>query len=359
MAGAGGTWAGSRRSAVFSNNLLEEAPIMSSFDFLGLRRLFAVPEGARRRVAHARSLVVESLESRLALSALIQVKLETTDTSGNPISSIAPGGDFVLRATVQDLRPDPTGVFAAYFDVTYDPSLVSVDGAIAYGAHYPNGHDQNISTPGLLDEVGAFDSITPLGGGQLELFTLPFHADAAGTVVFAGDPADLFPDHFSLIFDSNDPVPVDQIEIVNATLVVEDNTPQQVSVDIKQGSINLNENGVIPLVLFGSSSFDVTQVDRSSLRFAGAAPDKVSLADVNGDGHKDLVLKFRLQDTNLLDAYRDLVLADRADGQLDSNHQTATVSLTGQLLNGQQFAGQDTVDLFLAGSNLRKFLNTL
>jgi hypothetical protein len=53
------------------------------------------------------------------------------------------------------------------------------------------------------------------------------------------------------------------------------------------------------------------------------------------------------------------VQADLADGKLSSNHQTATVSLTGQTLSGQQFAGQDTVDLFLAGSNLRDFLATL
>src|SRR5262245_535726 len=95
-------------------SLPARATIMSFHDFLGGIRLFAAPQATHRRVSRARLLVVESLESRLALSALIQVKLETTDTSGNPISSIAPGGDFVLRATVQDVRPDPQGVFAAY-----------------------------------------------------------------------------------------------------------------------------------------------------------------------------------------------------------------------------------------------------
>src|SRR5262245_60925722 len=94
-----------------------------------------------------RTLLAEPLETRIAL-ATVQYKLETTDLLGNPIASVVPGGDFLLRAFVQDLRPlgATRGVFAAYTDVTYDATKASVNGGISYGASYPNGQSGDTST---------------------------------------------------------------------------------------------------------------------------------------------------------------------------------------------------------------------
>src|SRR5204862_3236069 len=101
-----------------------------------------------------------------------QGPLPTPDMSAAAITSIPPGGDFKLQATVSDLRvypdgfepfypPDaPTGTYASYNDVTYDPSLVAVDGPISYGSLFPNGRTPDavvFSTPGTLNEIGAFD----------------------------------------------------------------------------------------------------------------------------------------------------------------------------------------------------------
>src|SRR5436190_1163398 len=116
------------------------------------------PVGSRQRIANHReqSLRLEPLEQRCVLACAdapcwLQVTLTTTDLAGVPIASIEPGGDFKLQATVSDLRvypdgfiPDypptaPTGTFAAYDDVTYDPSLISVDGPISYGPLFDNG----------------------------------------------------------------------------------------------------------------------------------------------------------------------------------------------------------------------------
>ena len=47
------------------------------------------------------------------------------------------------------------------------------------------------------------------------------------------------------------------------------------------------------------------------------------------------------------------------DGILDSNHQTAAVSLTGETAADEYFQGFDDMDLFLSGRNLRDLLEDL
>ena len=86
----------------------------------------------------------------------------------------------------------------------------------------------------------------------------------------------------------------------------------EVDIDIKPGSfpnsINLKSKGVIPVAILGSAIFDVTDVDVTTLVFAGASPahdlnDPLvyadHLQDVNGDGFMDLVCHFRTQDTDI------------------------------------------------------------
>jgi hypothetical protein len=84
--------------------------------------------------------------------------------------------------------------------------------------------------------------------------------------------------------------------------------PLEVLIDIKPGgfpnSINPSSNGVIPVAILSSSTFNApSQVDKTSLTF-GRTGDETSLAgcssngeDVNGDGHLDLVCYFTTQAT--------------------------------------------------------------
>lgn len=114
-----------------------------------------------------------------------------------------------------------------------------------------------------------------------------------------------------------------------------------VNIDIKPGSdpnsINLKSNGVIPVAILGSSDYDVSDIDVSSLAFgpggASAAHDG-HLEDVNDDGLTDLVVHFPTQDTGL------------SDGDTEA-------TLTGQTNGGQDLEGSDSVRI-APGSNKGK-----
>ncbi|HLF89410.1 MAG TPA: hypothetical protein VI451_10715, partial [Anaerolineales bacterium] len=94
---------------------------------------------------------------------------------------------------------------------------------------------------------------------------------------------------------------------VSATQKVTVN-PFPVDIDIKPfsdpNSINLNNNGTIPVAILSTADFDATsQVDKTSLTF-GKTGDEYSLAfctmsneDVNGDGLLDIVCHFNTLDT--------------------------------------------------------------
>ena len=78
-------------------------------------------------------------------------------------------------------------------------------------------------------------------------------------------------------------------------------------VDIKPGSdpnsINVFSNGVIPVAILSSDTFDATTVDVTTLTFgpAGASPIHRNghIEDVDGDGLDDFVSHYRTQETGI------------------------------------------------------------
>jgi hypothetical protein len=105
-----------------------------------------------------------------------------------------------------------------------------------------------------------------------------------------------------------------------------------VTIDIKSGSfpnsINPKSNGVIPVAILTTNTFDATTVDPLSIKFgpngATEAQGRGHNEDVDGDGDLDLVLHFRTQETGI------------QCGDTSS-------SVTGQTFDGQGIEGSDSI----------------
>lgn len=107
------------------------------------------------------------------------------------------------------------------------------------------------------------------------------------------------------------------------------------SIDIKPGSnpncFNLNGQGLLPVAILGTASFDVGAVDAGSLlldglriRVRGNRGPSCSFEDVNADGRNDLVCHF---------------VDDPAYWQGGG----AVAKLTGKLVNGTPIEGSDSI----------------
>jgi hypothetical protein len=159
---------------------------------------------------------------------LVGFEFLTYSTNGALIESIDVGQEFELRAFVKDRRPGGSaqGVFSAYFDTLYSSDLVSTTGPIRFNAPptnptgpFSNLQSGNLSQPGLMDDVGAFQSSFSAPSRQL-LFSVPMRAEATGVATFTADPADNLPNNITLIFGSNNAVPFSQINYGSINLTI-------------------------------------------------------------------------------------------------------------------------------------------
>jgi len=106
-----------------------------------------------------------------------------------------------------------------------------------------------------------------------------------------------------------------------------------VDLDIKPGSdpnsINPDDGGVVPAAILGSQTFDVADVDATTLAFGpdGAAPDHSHgphVEDVNGDGFADLLAHFPTEEAGIVFG-------------------TLVACVDGETLDGKPFNGCDAV----------------
>ncbi len=173
----------------------------------------------------------------------------------------------------------------------------------------------------LRDLPGTTDSWTPALDGTDGAFLVSL--DGSSRVILKV---------LNLAFDDYDPDYFDS-DRLNFSLDL-DLVLEGVAVDIRAGNatspINPTRQGVVPVAILGSESFDVADVDVTTLAFGpdGASPAHNAgghLADLNGDGYRDLLSHYPMPETGL------------APGD-------ETACVTGTLIDGTPIEGCDFVD---------------
>ena len=167
----------------------------------------------------AGNLTSQTLAVSVADTAKIAVDMFLQTTSGQPLTSIAAGQEFLVKLVVQDLRTTGSGtgegVFTAYVDLNYDSSKVEpvATNPITYDPLFQNGKSGDLSTPGLINELGAFSSLTAGPGRDPQNFiTIRMRAKAGGLAKFTMDEADEGNKAFGLFLDSvNSGVPANRV----------------------------------------------------------------------------------------------------------------------------------------------------
>ncbi len=124
--------------------------------------------------------------------------------------------------------------------------------------------------------------------------------------------------------------------------------PEEITIDIKPGgnpnNINLKSKGVVPVAVLTTDGFDAGNIDPTTVTFAGAAPVRWKLEDVDDDGDKDMLLHFKTQD---------LLKGEENLGGLDEYSKKATLTgtitstitstMTSETTDGKEIRGTDKV----------------
>ncbi|MBM4090509.1 MAG: hypothetical protein FJ276_13965, partial [Planctomycetes bacterium] len=243
---------------------------------------------ARRQRKHgrpragARRAFFEQLECRQLLAADASLRFAFADSVGAPLASLHVGDEFTLQAYIRDTRvtPAPKGFLQAHFDVLYGASLLSATGAVIPGPEYASFPSGSTSTDGLIDEAGGLDTdvLSPdPTTAELLLFSAPFRADTAGTLVLSVAAAG----KTTLRFDEPVTVPVTQFAVTGNTI---DILAPEIRVTPTSGLQTTEAGGTATFVisLFTAPTADVTIALASSDTTEGTvSPASVTFTPAN------------------------------------------------------------------------------
>ena len=205
-----------------------------------------------------------------------------------------------------------------------------------------------LNRSGFAESIAESDCdgpITSLGNNILGT-TFGCTIDLQGTD-FTGDPGlgDFAHTHYPLLSDSRaidsanrdacqptDQLGLPRLGICDIGSVEFQDGRLLVAIDIRPNRdanrINPSSTNNINVAVFSGNGFDATAIDPTSVRFGAtgteAAPIKVRQRDVDGDGTRDFVLRFQIQDLGIKCG-------------------DTSASLTGQIADGQSFSGSISI----------------
>lgn len=231
------------------------------------------------------------------------------------------------------------------------------------GLHYVKGDPIHLSMtyhPHLLNAAhpATIEYGVVYGGMTYSSGELPFDMGNAGEDPPHGLWGMLSPayagGHFQPRLGNGVPVGV---QATWSNLTYSETPPEMVDIDIKPGScpnpLNLKEKGMVTVAILGSDSFDVHDIDASTIRLAGVPAKKSRIEDVaspytgelcgcsdaGGDGYDDLKVLFSAQDL-----VSQLGMPEFKD--------EVTLTLTGFLSDETAIVGQDCVMIVGAPHNI-------
>lgn len=190
------------------------------------------------------------------------------------------------------------------------------------------------------------DAYDPLLLDDFETYPYLWHSDAGVEL-----------DNPSIALDDPDALPGQSApeHVLNATLPVAPKTG--VTVDVKAGMCNQG-NGVIPVTLLSTSTFDATTVDPTTVMFGnahaqlpGKSAAKKNGADANGDGRKDVVFHFRFKDTGFECGAADTPFNAQTYGGEAVTNETQSVSFGRDFAIGQNWSNAQGLSFWYYGQN--------
>ncbi len=231
-------------------------------------------------------------------NADVSISYRLVNENGVPItnSQIAVGDRVGIEVVLEDLRNNPTFVFAAYHDLLYDNDFLrptdTVAGGLDFDVTFENGYLAAAAVgtnarPGLLDEFGTLFERTTFPEGDfsalnpITMATVFFEAVAPGTTKIVGGPADTFPAQETLLLREDDPVTVDRIRYSELVITV-----NSVAVGPTQNTALPQDVNADGFVSPRDALLVINAMEREEARFEGETGSNVAsqyYTDVNGD----------------------------------------------------------------------------
>lgn len=220
---------------------------------------------------------------------LVRIRLQPVDVAGNEILVVDVGQEFRLNVLVEDLRDSASGVFGAWVDIEFDPTMARVAGDIERGTDYRNGVSGSFDLPGLIDELGGFASMNRLGAGERLLASIPLVAAQEGVLDFIANGADDLPLHDITLYDLNRAVGQIEVEYVGAPLTVSGSLQNRVEPTDTDGDGNTTPLDALRVVNFlnqhGSLAVSAARTALLSAVQEAGSDARPIFYDVNGDGY--------------------------------------------------------------------------